>query len=166
MLRIALLIGFLGVLFMIPKSSSTSEWKLAKNAEKYLPLLRAAEIKYALPPDLLARMAYQESRFRDDIVSGATVSSAGAVGLMQIVPRWHPGVNPLNVPQAIDYAARYVRQLRTQFGSWQLALAAYNFGPGNVSKGAPWPAETRNYVTDITRDLQNAVPLTERSLYA
>lgn len=141
---------------MMPRA--TSEWKNTKNAEKYLALLRAAEIKYGIPQDLLARLAYQESRFRDDIVSGGTVSSAGAQGLMQLVPKWHPSVNPLNVPAAIDYAARYLLQLHRQFGSWQTALAAYNAGPGNVQKygGVPPFAETQNYVSQILSDVPNA----------
>lgn len=143
-------------------------WKTAKNAEKYLPLLRAAEIRYGLPADLLARMAYQESRFRDDIVSGAKVSGAGAKGIMQIVPKWHPGVDPLNVPEAIDYAARYVKQLYGQFKSWPLAVAAYNAGPGNVQKykGIPPFEETQNYVSDVFEDLLKATPEQNRTLYA
>lgn len=130
-------------------------WKSAKNAEKYLPMLRAAEIRYGLPEDLLARVAFQESRWRDDIVSGQKVSSAGAIGLMQLIPRWHPGVDPLNVPIAIDYAGRYVRDLHKQFGSWKLAVAAYNAGPGSVRKygGVPPFTETQNYVAEVFGDL-------------
>jgi soluble lytic murein transglycosylase-like protein len=149
-----LLIGFATFLFMIPRATQ-SGWKTAKNAEKYLPALRAAELKYGLPEDLLARMAYQESRFRDDIVSGTTSSAAGAKGLMQIVPKYHPGVDPLNVAAAIDYAARYLKQLHTQLGSWTLAIAAYNAGPGNVRKygGIPPFPETQQYVAQISADV-------------
>lgn len=144
------------------------KWKKTPNAEKYLPALRAAELKYGLPPDLLARMAYQESRFRDDIVSGATRSSAGALGLMQIVPRWHPNVDPLNTAAAIDYAAKFVRDLHRQFGSWKLAVAAYNAGPGNVVKygGIPPYLETRNYVNQIFDDLLAATSISSRGVYA
>lgn len=132
----------------------TSDWKSKGN--KYLPILWAAEDKYGIPRDLLARQAYQESHFRDDIISGATVSSAGALGIMQIVPRFHPTADPLNVPAAIDYAARFLSQLHRQFGSWKLALAAYNAGPGNVTKygnTVPPFAETQNYVTQILADV-------------
>lgn len=134
-------------------------WKSAKNADKYLPALNAAEIRHGIPTDLLARMAYQESRFRDDIVSGALKSGAGALGLMQIVPRWHPTVDPLNVLAAIDYAARYLKKLHGQFGSWTLAVAAYNAGPGNVTKygGVPPFAETKNYVSQIFADVTSAL---------
>lgn len=132
-----------------------ADWKRARNAEKYIPALNAAERAYGLPTDLLARLAYQESRFRDDIVSGATVSGAGAQGLMQIVPRFHPGVDPLNIPAAIDYAARLLRNAFNQFHSWELALASYNAGPGNVAKygGIPPFAETIAYVRDILADV-------------
>lgn len=154
---IALFLGIGALIFMIPRST-TSDWKNAKNAEKYLPLLRSAEIKYGLPQDLLARLAYQESRFRDDIVSGSSVSSAGAQGIMQIVPRWHPSVNPLNVAASVDYAARYLLQLHRQFGTWALALAAYNAGPGNVTKygGIPPFEETQTYVAQIIADVPGA----------
>lgn len=130
-------------------------WKRSKNAAKYLPLLNAAEKRYGIPPDLLARMAYQESRWRDDIITGRTKSSAGAVGLMQIVPSMHPGVDPLNVPQAIDYAARFLKQLYGRLRSWKLAVAAYNAGEGAVQKygGVPPFTETRNYVAEVFRDL-------------
>lgn len=132
-------------------------WKSAGSAEKYLPLLNAAEQKWGIPTDLLARVAYQESRFRDDIISGATQSAAGALGIMQIVPRWHPDVNPLIPAAAIDYAGRYLRELHDRFGSWKLALAAYNWGPGNLARNlqtpTTWPAETRAYISDITADV-------------
>lgn len=132
------------------------DWQL--RGEKYLPLLRAAEDRYGIPRDLLVRQAFQESRFRDDIVSGQLASSDGAIGIMQIVPKWHPTVDPLNVPAAIDYAARFLKQLRTQFGSWELALAAYNAGPGNVLKynGIPPFPETQNYVMEILADVPRA----------
>jgi len=149
----------------------TGKWKQAKNAEKYLPALRAAELRYGLPPDLLARVAYQESRFRDDIVNGTTRSSAGAVGLMQVVPRWHPTLGEagaLDPARAIDYAGNYLRQLHVQFKSWPLAVAAYNAGPGNVQKykGVPPFAETQNYVKQVFGDLLANVSDSVRRLYA
>ena len=134
-------------------------WKA--KAGEYLPLLNAAEDTYGIPRDLLVRQAYQESHFRPDIISGATVSPAGALGIMQIVPRFHPTADPLNVPAAIDYAAAFLRRLYDQFGSWSLALAAYNAGPGNVAKygnTVPPFAETQNYVTSILADVNAANP--------
>lgn len=136
-----------------------SRWKQAKNAEKYLPLLHAAEDRYGIPRDLLARLAYQESHFRDDIVTGAYSSGAGAEGLMQLVPTWHPNVDPFNVPAAIDYAAKFLVSLRNQLGSWKLALAGYNAGAATVKKygGVPPFAETRNYVAQILADVPGVV---------
>jgi soluble lytic murein transglycosylase-like protein len=130
-------------------------WKLTPNADKYLPLLNATEVKYGIPRDLLARVAYQESRFRDDIVTGKLKSSAGAVGIMQIVPRFHPNVDPLNVPAAVDYAAKFLSGLKATFGNWQLAVAAYNAGAGNVRKfgGIPPFEETQKYVAQVFKDV-------------
>jgi soluble lytic murein transglycosylase-like protein len=124
----------------------------------YRALFTQAEQANGLPPLMLARLAYQESRFRADIISGAKVSSAGAVGIMQIVPRWHPDVNPLDPAAAINYAGRYLRQLYNQFGTWELALDAYNWGPGNLSgylagNGSTMPAETANYSSQILADI-------------
>ena len=131
-------------------------WTLPERANKYLMAITKAETEHGLPGGLLARLLHQESRYRDDIIHGLTVSSAGAVGIAQIVPRWHPNVDPLDPWASIDYAAGYLARLRAQFGSWRLALAAYNWGPGNIGKtgDAPdeWPQETRDYVAEITAD--------------
>jgi soluble lytic murein transglycosylase-like protein len=143
-----------------------ADWK--KKGAKYVPLLNAAEDRHGIPRDLLVRQAYQESRFREDIISGKKRSSAGAVGLMQIIPKWHPSIDPgdaaaderaaLDPARAADYAAKFMAQLKKQFGTWSLALAAYNAGPGNVNKykGIPPFEETRNYVTQIMDDWQAA----------
>lgn len=130
-------------------------WSPPAAAAPYLAALDQATRAYALPPLLLARVAYQESRFRPDIIEGRTVSGAGAKGIMQIVPKWHPGVDPLDPAAAINYAGKYLRGLYDRFGSWALALAAYNAGPGNVEKygGVPPFSETRAYVRDITTDV-------------
>jgi soluble lytic murein transglycosylase-like protein len=65
------------------------------------------------------------------------------------------GVDPLNVPDAINGAARYLRQQFDRFGDWSRALAAYNWGSGNVARRglAAAPAETRTYVASILRDV-------------
>lgn len=119
-----------------------------------------AAAREGMPAGLLEAVAYRESRFLPDIISGERRSSAGAVGIMQIVPKWHPklGEDGAKDPaRAIPYAANYLRELRGEFGTWTLALAAYNWGPGNLkAKGlsgpSSWPAETRGYVEEITRN--------------
>jgi len=166
-----LLIGGLALLGLAMTARKLTDWKAKPNAALYLPRLTAAERKYELLPDLLARMAYQESRWRDDIVSGKTVSPAGALGLMQIVPSQHPGVNPLDTSAAIDYAGNFLRGLYKRFGNWRLAVAAYNAGAGHVidyrdgtnrygknpqlqkTGGIPAFAETQAYVRDVFADL-------------
>lgn len=163
-----LLAGGLGVLALAGGAAImvlNADWLKNPNAPKYLPLFAASESKWAIPHNLLARQGYQESRFRDDLVYGPKLSSAGAAGIMQIIPKWHPSLSPgdaaadlaaaFDPPRAIDYAASYLASLKKQFGSWALALAAYNAGPGNVTKykGVPPFAETQKYVAQITGDL-------------
>ncbi|HHJ14276.1 MAG TPA: lytic transglycosylase domain-containing protein [Gammaproteobacteria bacterium] len=111
---------------------------------------REAERRYGLPPNILVRMAQQESNFDPN-----AVSPAGAVGLMQIVPKWHPTVDPRDPFASIDYAGRYLRQLYDRFGNWPEALAAYNWGPTVLErKGLDQaPRETRRYVAAIAGDL-------------
>lgn len=124
------------------------------NERLYRPAIEAAERAEGLPPGLLSRLLYQESRYRSDIVSGKTRSSAGAIGIAQFMPATalEMGVNPLDAFQSINGAARYLRRLYNNFGDWKLALAAYNFGWGNVQRGKVWPAETVAYVRDISAD--------------
>jgi soluble lytic murein transglycosylase-like protein len=134
----------------------TGAWRDAGEGPTLVPLLNAAEDQYGIPRDLLARQAYQESHFRADIISGATASPAGAQGLMQLVPRFYPGVDPLDPAQAIDAAAKSMVAYYKQFGSWALALAAYNAGPGTVQhygNTIPPYTETQNYVAQILRDV-------------
>ena len=124
---------------------------------QYLRWLQTAEQANGIPGLLLVRLAYQESRFRPEIISGEKVSAAGAAGIMQIVPRWHPGVDPLDARAAINYAGKYLATLYRQFGTWELALQAYNWGPGNLRKylagqKAVIPRETANYSSMILAD--------------
>lgn len=139
-----------------------TNWRPPQKAEQYLGEIAEAERTHGLPRDLLARQLYQESRYRADIITGQVKSPAGALGIAQIIPKWHPTVDPLDPVASIHYAARYMKQLYDQFGTWRLALAAYNWGPGNLKKSLQrhggarldqWPAETQNYVTEILGDL-------------
>src|SRR5271167_4222346 len=68
--------------------STTVGWKNAGDGPIWIPDLNAAEGMYNIPTDLLARIAYQESHFRNDIITGATASPAGALGLMQLMPQY------------------------------------------------------------------------------
>jgi len=137
--------------------SSLVFWSIPAAGRKYAGLFRMAEYDYNIPRFLLAKQAQQESAY-----DTLAVSSAGAQGIMQIVPRWHPGVNPFDPVEAIDYAGKFMRQLYDRFGSWTMALAAYNAGPTALQKrldqyGDSWleymPSETRDYVARITKDV-------------
>ena len=148
-------IALLGIAFMTRKL-----WVIPAKGILFAPYFREAEYQYALPPRLLARVAAQESNFEP----GAFNESSGARGMMQIVPKWHPGVNVTDLDPRDDifYAGKYLRENHNRFGSWSKALAAYNWGPGNLqkaitSRGEDWltiaPTETKNYVNNVTRDL-------------
>ncbi|HET7387500.1 MAG TPA: transglycosylase SLT domain-containing protein [Nocardioidaceae bacterium] len=121
----------------------------------YSGLFAAAQQKYGVPATLLAAIAHQESGF-----SPSAVSPAGARGLMQLMPgtAHSLGVNPDDPAQAVDGAARMMRDLIHQFGSVDLALAAYNAGPGAVHRyhGIPPYPETRSYVPAVL-DYQRAL---------
>lgn len=124
-----------------------------ENAQ-YVAAARAAERMQNLPKGLLVRLLYQESRYRPDIISGKTASPAGALGIAQIVPRWHPGIDPLDWHTSINYAAGYLAGLHKQFGNWCDALRAYNWGPGNLGNLlSKMPQETRDYANDILGDV-------------
>lgn len=124
---------------------------------QYRDAVAAAEQKYGLPANLLGRLLYQESHYRPDIINGTTRSPAGALGIAQFMPATAAqfGIDPLDPFQSIDAAGRYLAQLYATTGSWLEALAAYNWGIGNVQrKGvAAAPAETQQYFTQILTSL-------------
>jgi membrane-bound lytic murein transglycosylase MltF len=130
-----------------------ASFKYPERAGKYIKLARKAEKKYGLPTGVMESLLYQESRYRPDIIKGETRSGAGATGIAQIVPKWHPGVDPLDPEESIDYAAGYLSKLTKQFdGDIELGLAAYNWGPGNLRKygqDGSRPKETSDYVSQI-----------------
>lgn len=127
---------------------------------KYAYTIEAAENRHGLPARLLERLLYQESRYREEIISGRVRSPVGAVGIAQFMPatarEWH--IDPLNTGQAIDGAARYLAWLKNQLNGWREALAAYNWGIGNVQRRGliAAPRETSRYVVEIIADVTKA----------
>ncbi|PRD45406.1 lytic transglycosylase [Phyllobacterium phragmitis] len=107
---------------------------------------------YGLPREFFARLIWKESRF-----DYRAVSPVGAQGIAQFMPytaKERGLADPFDIKQAIPASASLLKDLRTAFGNWGLAAAAYNAGAGRVSSwlksGGFLPLETEGYVLDIT----------------
>lgn len=132
-----------------PGSDSTALPRYKGNYKgAYLEVAKAAARKHGVPEDLFLRLVQQESGWNPQ-----AVSHAGATGLAQLMPGTAArlGVDATDPHQNLDGGARYLAMMFARFGSWRLALAAYNAGPEAVEKhgGIPPYAETRNYVKAI-----------------
>lgn len=135
-----------------PSIHTPSKWGpqgyTGKYRGKFLDMARAAARRHGVPEELFARLVHQESGWNP-----RAKSHKGAVGLAQLMPETARalGVNPMDPKQNLDGGARYLARQYREFGSWRLALAAYNAGPEAVKKhgGVPPYKETRNYVRII-----------------
>ncbi|HMT40866.1 lytic transglycosylase domain-containing protein [Sphingorhabdus pulchriflava] len=121
----------------------------------FLPHVYAAETRFGLPVGLLDALIWTESRY-----DPTAVSHAGAAGLGQLMPGTAKDLGVTNRfdPYAnISGAARYLRQMLDRFGVVHLAVAAYNAGPGAVSRvrGIPLNGETPSYVRNVLTFWQN-----------
>jgi cell wall-associated NlpC family hydrolase len=125
-------------------------------AAPYAALFNAAGARHGIDPRVLSAVAKVESGYNPQ-----AVSSAGARGLMQFMPATAAGmgIDPLDPAQAIDGAARYLATQQRDFGSLELALAAYNAGPGAVRRfgGVPPYAQTQAYVQKVMGLLNGGV---------
>ena len=117
-------------------------------AGPYLAAARGAAARHGIPADLFARLVQQESGWNP-----RARSHKGAIGLAQLMPGTARllGVDPTDPQQNLDGGARYLRLQYDKFGTWRLALAAYNAGPGAVERhgGVPPYRETMGYVQAI-----------------
>lgn len=115
---------------------------------EFLNLARDAARKHSVPEDLFLRLVQQESGWRPN-----ALSHKGAIGLAQLMPDTAAilRVDPHDPKQNLEGGARYLAMQYRAFGSWRLALAAYNAGPGAVKKYGDVPPyqETTNYVRVI-----------------
>lgn len=115
----------------------------------FADLFEQAGHRHGVDPELLAAVADAESGY-----DPRAVSHAGAQGLMQLMPATAAGLgvtDAFDPAQAVDGAARLLAGHLQRFGSTELALAAYNAGPGAVSRfgGVPPYAETQAYVPKV-----------------
>lgn len=115
---------------------------------EFLEVAKSAARKHNVPEDLFLRLVQQESGW-----NVGALSNKGATGLAQLMPGTANtlGVDINDPGQNLEGGARYLRQMFDKFGTWKLALAAYNAGPGAVEEhgGVPPYAETENYVSKI-----------------
>ena len=115
---------------------------------EFLPMARAAARKHGVPEDLFLRLVQQESNWNP-----AAGSHKGALGLAQLMPQTAKslGVDPTVPVENLEGGARYLARQFRKFGSWRLALAAYNAGPEAVERhgGVPPYKETQAYVSKI-----------------
>jgi len=136
---------------VLPESSSptVSGRTVPVSGVPYADLFNRAAATYGVDASLLSAIARQESGYRP-----GAVSPAGAQGLMQLMPATARGLgvtDSFDPAQAVDGAARLVRDLLDRFGRTDLALAAYNAGPGAVLRydGIPPYPETQSYVRSV-----------------
>lgn len=142
------IIGIIGIIGAL--SFPRNVWATPTHGLKFESVFKRVEKENRLPPGLLSRMAKQESDYNP-----AATGTSGEIGLMQIIPRWHPGVNPYDPIESIEYAGRLMRRYYDRFGSWAKAIAAYNWGPTALQKYGliRAPASTKKYISDVLSDI-------------
>jgi soluble lytic murein transglycosylase-like protein len=106
-----------------------------KGQHKYHERIVQEAEKLSLSPDFALRIAQKETGNLANPESA--VSPAGALGVMQLMPRTARGLgvkDPLNPDENISGGVRYAKQMLDKYGDEKLAAMAYNWGPGNVDK--------------------------------
>ena len=135
-------------------ATSSGSVSSPENLEEYF---KEASETYGVDINLLKAIARQESNFNP-----SATSSAGAMGVMQLMPSTAKGLGVTNAYDAQENimggAKLMAQNLKKYNGDVSLALAAYNAGSGNVDKygGIPPFKETQNYVKKVLGYYQNS----------
>jgi soluble lytic murein transglycosylase-like protein len=137
--------------------SVSEDYRAVPAAIAYDAAIAEAADRYQLDPNLIRAIIRAESAFNP-----FAVSSAGALGLMQLMPDRAVELNvldPFDPRQNILGGAQYLRDLLDMHhGNVNLAVASYNAGPGAVARyrGIPPYRETRNYVKTVNHFIKQA----------
>ena len=139
----------------LPVVTVSTEFRLPPAS--YDSLIREAATRFSIDAELIRAVIATESAF-----DSAAVSSAGAQGLMQLMPAlaMEMGVlDPFDPRENIMAGSRYLSALLLTYdGDVELALASYNAGPGSVDlyDGIPPFRETQQYVRTVTSLVERA----------
>ena len=110
--------------------------------------IQAAAKANGIDPAILTGILEVESSWRDDIIYGRTKSVAGARGIAQIMPEYHPDVNYDDPVASINYAAKHLKGLiAATGGDVNRAIQAYNAGLGGIGKSQ----ENRDYLPKVLK---------------
>lgn len=131
---------------------------MSYNTEQLKEIARQKARDFGVNEDIFLKLVQKESGWNPQ-----AKSSAGAMGLVQLMPGTAQGLgvsNPYDPVQSLTGGARYLSQQLKRFGSYDKALAAYNAGPGNVERygGIPPFKETQNYVKNILGGANMSAP--------
>lgn len=133
------------------------------------PYIREASTRFGVPERWIREVMRQESGGHQYLHGQPTTSSAGAMGLMQVMPQTYDGLrqryglgsDPYDPHDNIIAGSGYIREMYDRFGS-PMFLAAYNAGPGRVGDylagGGRLPSETANYLASIAPRLGDSAP--------
>lgn len=123
-----------------------------QDREKYIAYAKKVESDKGIPQNLLVGLLGAESAFREDIITGKKLSSAGAIGIGQFMPKTAKeyGIDPLDPYASIEAAGKYLTKSYKALGNWDDALRSYNMGVQGVKnvKSGKWKIskETADYV--------------------
>lgn len=151
------------IFLALPLAAADRTQQLAVNAfpatmPSYLAqIITDASAQYHVDPNLVAAMAFKESRFNPNAVSWR-----GAKGILQLMPKtaqWLGVTDPFDAKQNVFGGTKYIAQLLQRFnGNIEMAVAAYNAGPELVAKVGPAANhEAIDYVAVVTSLYHSAI---------